>query len=138
MSTDQIKENFGIDEFEIIRTGFGNFPILTVSSSAGQYNSAEAVTTIAHGLGYTPTLMVNISFLSGTTTQGLPCPYENNQANASAAFWGILQAYVDKNNIYLLSDMMVYGNATGQVLTGYVAEYFLLKQRAKRITGSTS
>jgi hypothetical protein len=138
MSLDQIRSNFGIDEFEIIRTGFGSFPTLTVISSAGQYNSGEAITTIAHGLGYTPTLAVNISFLSGSSTQGLPCPYENNQANASAAFWGILQAYVDKNNIYLLSDMMVYGNTTGQITTGYVAEYFLLKQRAKRITGSTS
>lgn len=129
-----IRTPINLDTFEIVRTGHGAFPALSVPGlGAGQYNSGEAVTTIAHGLGYTPALFVNIAVASGSLTQGLPCPYLNNNLATSAGIWGILQAYADQNNVYLLSDLMTY-NANGVVAANfYIAEFFLLKERIKRI-----
>lgn len=134
MSIDTIKSSINSDEFEIVKSGDAFFPAINLTiSGAGKYIFGEATTTIAHNLGYTPALLVNIGFDPSGSNLSLSCPYADNLVVGSFGIWLVLQAYADQTNLYLLTDMVALNTTSGVGSTDFVARYFLLKERIKRI-----
>lgn len=132
-NTQTIKSSIDLDEFEIVKSGNAQFPVLQVlDPGAGKYRAGEAITTVAHNLGYTPAFIVNISLWPGSgSTYSYTCPYQENVLDPSFGAWTLLQAYTDQTNLYLLTDYMVYHTQTNGT-SGFIAQYFLLKEKVKR------
>jgi hypothetical protein len=132
VSIDTVKDSINVDEFEIVKQGTASFPGLTLSSTAGNFTAGEATTTVAHNLGYTPGILLNVLLASGSSTEIRNLPYGENPVATNFGDWFVLQAYADNTNLYLLTDLLVYGNASSIVTSSFVAQYYLLKERIKR------
>lgn len=129
MSLDSLKSSINLDEFEIVKTGNSSFPSTTATAAAGNYLSVEAVTTIFHGLGFTPLIFANV--VTGTTNK--PVTFYDANGSATSAYWFDNQMYADNNYLYLLTDAMVTGGVVG--VGSVPCQYYLLKEKVKRVSG---
>jgi hypothetical protein len=100
---------------------------------AGLYNSGEGQTLIAHGLGYTPALFMNILVAPALSTFAYAGQYSNRVSQiGTTAYWLMFQAYADNTYLYLLTDIMTYHTALTVSPNVYFAQYYLLRERIKR------
>lgn len=125
------------DRFEIVKSGYSFWPGLTVTGGgAGSWAAGEAITTIAHGLGFTPVI---VAFLQevGSTTLNFVTPSFSYFGLGTRAIWLNFQVAADATNVYIINDMMIYGFTGGNTIPGGVnggfnCQYYLLQERIKR------
>ena len=129
---DQIRSSIGMNEFEIVLRGYSTFPIISVTASgSGNYEWGEGLTQIAHGLGYTPTLMLNVQAANGTKTNNYPGSHQFSSVSGTSGYWAQFGAYVDSTYLYLITDLMLT-NTSLTLGSGWKAQWYLLKEKAKR------
>jgi hypothetical protein len=133
MSIDTIKSAFNLATFEIVKSGNGFFPALTISNpGAGLYNYGTATTTVAHGLGFVPTILGYITDVSTGKNYIAPhTPY--SVPSASTAAWYNMQIYGDKTNLYIFSWLTVYGASFSIAASAYQYQFYLLRDKGKRL-----
>lgn len=138
MAYDSIKSSIDFDRFEIVKTGNSFWPTLAVAGGgAGGFASGEAVTTVAHGLGFIPTVVAFIQELGVSVTDNFNAPGFSYFGNGTSALWINFQLSTDANNLYVITDMMTYGvtgtsTLNGGAAGGFICQYYLLKERVKR------
>lgn len=133
MSFDSIKSPINLANFEIMKVGAPFMPAVSVSSpGAGQFGGGTATTTIAHGLGYNPII---ISFLTPVSSgRSYPMAFSIYSVPASSqAAWYNFECYADANNVYLFSQLTVYGAAFSIAANAYQVQYYLLRENIKRL-----
>lgn len=132
MTVNTIKSPLDFDNFDILKSGDGFFPAVSVSSpGAGNYVTGNGTTTIAHGLGFTPILQ---AFLQDAATgMSYPLPVNKFIVNTSsqAAFYGLI-CYADQNNLYLLTELVAYGAAFSITASAYQCQFYMMRERIKR------
>lgn len=126
-NSQQWQSNPSIGQFEIVKIGLANFPSLSMTSpGTGNFSSGEALTTIAHNLGFTPAFLAYLYI--GNNNYATPKLFFTGTGAANAQ-WDCYQAYADINNLYLTTDTMVYNKAGTAGGTTFKCKYYLLKER---------
>lgn len=135
---DQIKSPIDYDRLEILKTGNSFWPSLSVAGGgAGGFACGEAITTIAHGLGFTPVVIAFVQELGISVTDNFVVPSFSYFGLGTQALWINLQIAADSTNIYVITDMMTYGvtgtsNFLGGAAGGFICQYYLMEERVKR------
>lgn len=136
MSVDSIKESINLDRFEIVKTGNSFWPSLSISSpGAGGFATGEFTTTIAHGLGYIPSVVAYVQETGALITDNYIVPSFSIFGLTDIALWITLQVATDATNLYIITDIMVYGTGTtfnGGAAGGFICQYYLMKERIRR------
>jgi hypothetical protein len=139
MSFDTVKSPLNFDRFEIIKTGVSFWPSLVVAGGgAGGFATGEAITTIAHGLGFTPVVVAYLQEVNIASTQNFAVPsFSFFGAGSSVALWINFRVAADSTNFYIITDLMSYGVTASSTLLGGAAggfkcQYYLMLERVKR------
>lgn len=135
---DTYKSPINYDRFEIVKTGNSFWPSLdVVGGGAGGFGSGEAMTTVAHGLGFTPVIVAFVQELGVAVTDNFVVPSFSYFGLGTSALWINFQVAADTNNFYIITDMMTYGvsgtsHINGGAAGGFICQYYLLAERVKR------
>lgn len=127
-----LQSNPNLEQFEIVKAGISSFPSLSLSSpGAGNYSGNEAITTVAHNLGYTPPFIAFLQITTASPVKTYTIPFTFMAGSSATASWEYYQAYVDNTNLYLLTDILVYAVAKSGGGATFVCKYYLLRDRAR-------
>jgi hypothetical protein len=137
---DTLRSSINYDRFEIAKTGNSFWPsVSVVGGGAGGWGSGEAVTTIAHGLGFTPVIVAYVQELGTNITQNFVVPSFSYFGLGTSALWINLQIATDATNIYVITDLATFGvtgtsSFLGGAAGGFICQYYLLSERIKRVS----
>lgn len=119
--------------FKIVQTGTGTMPIATYNTTSKILGFANANTTIAHGLSYTPICMGFItSFAGSAASQLLPATNVSGGSGVRTVSENY-QITADSTNVYLTSTISYVSNAAesrNDSSIAYTIKYYLLQETA--------
>lgn len=138
MGANTFHSSINTDRFEIVKTGNSFWPSLSVvGGGASGFGTGEALTTIAHNLGYKPAVIGYVQELGVAVTQNYVTPSFSYFGNSSSALWIVFSIAADSTNLYISTTMMTWGvtgtsSLLGGANGGFICQYYLLREQIKR------